>query len=285
MTSKIFNEDCIGYMKTLSYEHYGLAISDPNYGIGESSKNHASRNTPVKQRNGEVMRAPRTTYKKKNWDDVPPPDEYFAELYRTTKNQIIWGANYFKQIVEEPFKPPRREHWKEFIATNPTGWIIWDKCNGTNDFNDCELAWTSFDRPTYILPYMWNGMMQGKSITEFDIAQGNKKLNEKRIHPTQKPVLLYRKLLIEYGIPGMSVFDSHAGSQSLRVAAHMEGWDYSGCEIDKEIFQSGSKRFGEEFSKQEIQYPSIVGPNAQGSVATDAQSGKTKLSTKNSLFL
>lgn len=241
-------------MKDLFYEQYSIGIVDPNYGIGEASKNHASRNTPVRQKNGQVLRAPRTTYKKAGWDDAPPTSEYFNELYRTTKNQIIWGANYFKQIVEEPFKPPRREHWAQFIADHPKGWIIWDKVNGGNDFNDCELAWTSFSRDTYILPYMWNGMMQGKTLTEPTVAQGNKRLNEKRIHPTQKPVIIYRKLLQDYTKPGDSVFDSHMGSQSLRIAAWIEGIDYTGCEIDKDIFSDGSKRFEQHIMKQELDF-------------------------------
>lgn len=175
--------DNVTLMKAYSDKCFGLAPVDPEYGIGESNKNHASRNTPIKQKNGAILRAPGPKYKQATWDNEPPSDIFFEELFRVSRNQIIWGANYFRQIVGTPFKPPRRNDWPNFIDKHPTGWIIWDKVNGDNDFNDCELAWTSYDRPTYILPYMWNGMMQAVSIDKPYVQQGNKSLNERRIHP------------------------------------------------------------------------------------------------------
>ncbi len=239
-----FNEDHISVMKRYSDNYFDLAIPDPEYGIGESSKDHNSRNTPVKQKNGSSLKIANKNYKKKSWDEKPPDEKYFSELFRVSENQIIWGANYFEQIVGNTFKPPRRKDYQEFIEQNPKGWIVWDKVNGNNDFNDCELAWTSFDEPTIIVEYMWNGMMQAVSVQYGKIQQGNKKLNEKRIHPTQKPVPIYKWILRRYANPSHKVLDTHMGSGSSRIAC----WDfniseYVGCEIDKEYFKDEELRF------------------------------------------
>lgn len=242
-SSEAFCIDCMKFMSTQSDKFATLGAVDPEYGIGESSKNHASRNTPIKQKNGITLKAPSTKYKKKFWDSKPPADEYFKELQRVSVFQLIFGANYFKYIVGTPFNPPRRKDFTSFLKEHPTGWIIWDKVNGTSDFNDCELIYTTFDFESFVLPYMWAGMMQGRSISEGTTMQGNKKLNEKRIHPTQKPILIYKYLFNKFLVPGNNIYDSHLGSGSSRIAAHDLNLDFVGNEIDPEIFNDQERRF------------------------------------------
>lgn len=152
---------------------------------------------------------------------------YFDELFRVSKNQIIFGGNYF---VEE-------------IAKNSTCWIVWDKCNGNSKFSDCELAWTSFNKGVRKFSYMWNGMLQGKSITHGNIAQGNKLLNEKRIHPTQKPVALYTWILQNFANEGWKLLDTHVGSASSLIAFSDAGFDFCGFEIEKNYFDMACERF------------------------------------------
>lgn len=242
-----FFVDCLDRLRNYPTNRFDIAPVDPPYGIGESSANHTSRNTPVRQKNGAILKAPTNKYKRTDWDSMPPADEYFEQLFRVSKNQIIWGANYFSQIVGITFKPPRRQEWPDFIKQYPTGWILWDKVNGGNDFNDCELAWTSFKEPSYIIPYMWNGMMQGKSLHEPYTQQGDKSLNEKRIHPTQKPVIIYRYLYNRYCFSGQWALDTHLGSGSNRIAAHDMGVNFEGMENNRHIFDLQERRWVEYF--------------------------------------
>lgn len=235
--------DNMKFMPSVPDKYYDITIADPPYGIKESSANHASRNTPIRQANGALLKAPRAKYKKAVWDNEPPSTQFFEHLTRISNNQIIWGGNYYNYLVGIPFKPPRRKDWPEFIKQYPTGWIIWDKVNGDNDFNDCELAWTSFDRPTYILPYMWNGMMQGISLDEPYTQQGNKALNEVRDHPTQKPTILLRKLYKDYTLPGQKAFDPGLGSGTNRRAAHDMGLHFESCENNKGIYELQERRW------------------------------------------
>ena len=159
---------------------------------------------------------------------IPPP-EYFDELFRISRNQIIFGANYFGLSG---------------------GMIVWDKMNGDSDQYGCEIAYQSFDNRTDIVRFMWCGMIQGKTcskkVEQAMYQQGNKQLNEKRIHPTQKPVALYAWLLRNYAKPGDNIFDSHLGSGSSRIAAYKLGFDFVGCEIDKGYYEAQEKRFQEE---------------------------------------
>tara|TARA_B100002049_G_scaffold145952_2_gene108422 strand:+ start:3171 stop:3908 length:738 start_codon:yes stop_codon:yes gene_type:complete len=234
-------------MGELSDAYFDIAILDPEYGIGESSKNHKSRNTPIKQKNGATLKSPNNNYVKKNWDALPANDEYGKEIFRVSKNQIIWGANFFDWIVEKPFEPPRRKDFDKFLKENPKGWILWDKCNGTSDQYDCELAWTSFDRPSFIYQYMWAGMMQG-SLLNPTKQEGNKRLNEKRYHPTQKPRKLYRWMILNYCLKGYSIFDSGFGSGNIafvvrecnridKLQLHL-----TACEKEKDYFDSAVSR-------------------------------------------
>ena len=209
MTSEVFNTDCLEYMRTLPDKAFQLAIADPPYGIGEDGKSNHSRGLLAKP----------SQWTPKEWDKQAMTAEFFEELRRISSNQIIWGANHF--ISRMPY--------------DSSCWIVWDKENGTTDFADCELAWTSFKTAVRLFRFMWNGMLQG-----------DMKHKEERIHPTQKPVALYAWLLKNYAKPGDRIFDPMMGSQSSRIAAYKMGFDYVGCELDKEYFDKGCERFNRE---------------------------------------
>ncbi len=242
------------FMADMPDKFIDLAIPDPEYGIFEAGKNHKTRNTLVRQSDGVTMRrCPSTNYTRKNWDDKVPPDEFFIEVIRVSKQQCIFGANYFKYLVGTTFKPPRRKDFHLFIRDHPNGWIVWDKVNGNSDFSDCELIYTSYNFDSYILPYMWNGMMQGRSIKEGLVMQGNKALNEKRIHPTHKPILIYQHLYqIDTSI--RSVLDTGTGSGSSRIAAHKMDLDFYGSENDLEYFNKSNKRYENFISQSTINF-------------------------------
>lgn len=227
ISSKAYNCDCLEYMRSLPDNYFDLAIADPPYGIGASKPSKKPSN--ILQKNGSIMSASVTDFGKKDWDNNIPTQEFFDELRRVSKNQIIWGANYFGL---------------------QGGMIVWDKINGNSDQYDCEIAYQSFNKRTDLVHYMWNGMFQGKycgrDIRQAAVQQGNKALNEKRIHPTQKPVILYEWLLNNYAKKGDRIFDPMMGSQSSRIAAHRLGFDYVGCELDKEYFEKGCSRFDSE---------------------------------------
>lgn len=170
----------------------------------------------------------RELYVKKDWNIIPKK-EYFDELFRVSKNQIVWGGNYFSDML-----PPSR------------GWVYWDKKISTpNDFkfSDGELAWTSFDKVLRKFTYDWIG-----------IGYINNPQKEKKIHVNQKPVALYKWLLDKYASLGDKIFDSHMGSQSSRIAAYDLGFDYFGCEIDKDYFDAGCKRFEMFKSQLKLEY-------------------------------
>ncbi|WP_456867613.1 hypothetical protein [Galbibacter sp. BG1] len=236
----LFGADMNLVLKECSDNYFDLAIEDPEYGIGESNANHKSRNTPIRQKNGKVLKAPDSNYPILDWDMKPANASYGELIKRVSKNQIIWGGNFFDWIVSNPFNPPRRNEFNDFLREYPRGWILWDKCNGTSDQFDCELAWTSFDRPSVIYRYMWAGMMQG-SYMDGTRMEGNKKLNEKRIHPTQKPRKLYRWLYGEYANLGDKILDSHAGSFNSAIEYDYwgEGSFYVGIEKEEAFFYRG----------------------------------------------
>ncbi len=229
--SKVYNCDCLEYMRNLPDKFFDLAIADPPYGIGASRP--SKKPSHIVQKNGTVTSASVTDFGRKDWDNEIPPQEFFDELRRVSKNQIIWGANYFGL---------------------QGGMIVWDKINGNSDQYDCEIAYQSFNKRTDLVHYMWNGMFQGKycgrDIRQAAVQQGNKTLNEKRIHPTQKPVILYEWLLNNYASKGERIFDPMMGSQSSRIAAYGLGFEYYGCELDKEYYNKGNERFSSECSVQ-----------------------------------
>ena len=203
----LYNMDCMDFLRQCKDKEFDLAIVDPPYGIGESgAKNHTrgTKNIPAKN------------YKPFAGGDLtPPPTEYFKELFRVSKNQIVFGANHF--ISRMPYDSPC--------------WIVWDKQNDGNDFADCELAWTSFKSAVRIFRFRWNGMLQG-----------NMKHKEVRIHPTQKPVALYMWLLRNYAKPGDCILDTHLGSGSIAIACHDGGFELTGIEIDKYYFDKAVER-------------------------------------------
>ena len=209
MTIELLHIDCMEYMATLEDNAFELAIVDPPYGIGESGSTNKSR----------CKMAIAKDYKSFAGDDLKPPDaEYFTELKRVSKNQIIWGANHFCSI---------------FGGSSPC-WIVWDK-DRTGDFADCELAYTSFNTAVRKFKYRWNGMLQG-----------DMKNKEHRIHATQKPVKLYQWLLKNYAKPGDRILDTHGGSMSSAIACHYAGHDFVGCELDEDYIKAARQRFDEQ---------------------------------------
>lgn len=194
--NKLYNVDCMVAMAEMPDNYFDLAIVDPPYGIDVFNQ---SRMKDTKQYGN--MLAPRGVYERKQWDGQPPPDKYFTELMRVSKNQIIWGANHF--ISRIPF--------------DSSCWVVWDKDNGTNSFADCELAWTSFKSPVRRFKYRWCGMLQE-----------NMREKEVRIHPTQKPVALYAWLLDKYAKPGDIILDTHVGSASSLIACYRGASNFAG---------------------------------------------------------
>jgi len=209
--------DCMIYMKTCRDNEFDLAVCDPPYFNGPDKLGYygASVSSCGVFREG---------YEKTTDWEVPNQD-YFDELKRVSRHQIIWGINYFD------------------IKNIGTGRIIWDKVNQNSTFSDCEIAYCSMHDSVRMFSYMWNGMLQGKSISEGRTARGNKKKNEKRIHPTQKPVILYDWTFMKYAKPGMKILDTHLGSGSICLAADVFGVDLVGCEKTKKYAISAQERY------------------------------------------
>lgn len=203
-----YNMDCMDGMKQFPDKYFDLAIVDPVYG---DVKVGGYMNGKSK---GGV--GPHPKYNYSIWSQEKTGQDYFDELFRVSKNQTIFGGNYFA---------------KE-IGRDSSCWIVWDKCNGDTKWADCELAWTSFNTAVRKFAFMWNGMLQGKNIEEGWIMQGKKHLNEKRIHPTQKPVALYAWILKNYAQPGWKLLDTHTGSASSLIAFADAGYDYVAFEKD-----------------------------------------------------
>jgi site-specific DNA-methyltransferase (adenine-specific) len=193
--SETFNQDCLEAMRLMPENAFSLALVDPPYGIGANKE---------KPHNGWQ------DWGIKQWDNSPPERAYFTELFRVSKNQIIWGAN----------------HFIESINRNSSCWLLWDK--GQRDFSlaDGEMAWTSFNKAMRIFTY-----------------SRARALQEGKIHPTQKPVALYKWLLQNYAKQGDSILDTHLGSQSSRIAAYDLGFDFVGYELDADYFAAGNERF------------------------------------------
>lgn len=210
---EFINADCMQYMPKYPDGYFDLAIVDPIYGdvtAGGYMKNIASTQKLAKVRH----------YHNSIWNQKKTGAEYFAELQRVSKNQIIWGGNYFA----------------DNLAPSQC-WIVWDK-NNTGRFADAELAWTSFNSAVRIFKYTWNGMIQ----------QAGQK-HEYRIHPTQKPVALYKWLLNKYANKGDLILDTHVGSASSLVACEEMGFNYVGFEIDETYYKLAKQRI-DEFNQQ-----------------------------------
>lgn len=231
LQSTYINCDCMQGMKEFPNKYFDLAIVDPPYG----RKEHGGRNRSgyVRQKNGSKIFVKDGQYENRKWDNEPPSEDYFNELIRVSKNQIIWGCNYFDYPL---------------IG----GRIIWDKCNDGSDQSDAEIAYCSMNDRVDIFRYMWRGMFQGKSITEGTTQQGNKRLNEKRIHPTQKPVALYEWLLNRYAKPNDIILDTHVGSASSLIACYNTNHKFVGFELDEYYYKVSKQRLDTEMAQMRL---------------------------------
>lgn len=208
MSSVVFNMDCMEAMREMPDKCFDLAVVDPVYG-------DVPRGGYMTGKGGGL--AKQNQYNQSIWNQKKTCPEYFQELFRVSKNQIIWGGNYF---VEE-------------IGINSPGWVVWDKCRPDGmGYSDFEIAWTSFPTAARMFRFCWNGMLQGNMASK-----------EIRIHQTQKPVALYRWIFQHYAKPGDRILDTHLGSGSSRIAAYDAGLDFTGFEIDKDYFQAQEERF------------------------------------------
>jgi site-specific DNA-methyltransferase (adenine-specific) len=208
----ITNEDNMELMARYEDNHFDLAIVDPPYGIGVTKNKRLNNNS-----NAE-------------WDNEIPKKEYFNELKKVSKNQIIWGGNYFLDYLN-----------------NTRCFINWDKLNHSDTYADCEMAWTSFDRNAKIFKYMWDGNRYGFPGAIKGVGQ-----KSIRTHPTQKPIALYEWLLDNYAKEGDKILDTHLGSGSIAIACHNRGFDLTACELDKEYYDNSIKRINNHVSQLRI---------------------------------
>lgn len=203
----IHNMDCMELLKATPDKFYDLAIVDPPYGINFGEFNRTNRTST-----GKTIKADK--YKNNNWDDSIPTDEYFNELKRVSKNQIIWGGNYFPSLWGNGCK----------------GFIFWYKGNPVPNFSDGELAWSSFNKVARMFNFKYYGNLEGHtSATE-------------KIHPTQKPIALYEWLLATYAKDGHKILDTHLGSGSSAIACNNLGFELTACELDKDYYEASIKR-------------------------------------------
>jgi len=200
-SSEVYLEDCVTALKRFNDKHFDLAIVDPPYGLGiDGQKGDVKKGVQI-----------RKAHSFKGWDNAIPTAEYFAELKRVSKNQIIWGGNYFTE-----FLPPTK------------AWIFWYKGQQDLTMSDGEMAWTSLEKVTRMV-----------NIHRTHIWQ------EKPMHPTQKPVKLYDWILNKYATEGDLILDTHLGSGSSRIAAYKGGFNFVGFEIDQEYYEKQEKRFND----------------------------------------
>lgn len=210
----ITNEDNVELMARYPDNYFDLAIVDPPYGIDIANDSRCGK--AFKTNFGGKSRMVKAgNYKKSDWDKEPPKIEYFKELIRVSKNQIIWGANHFCSLFK----------------ADSSAWIIWNKDNGKSNLADAELAYSSFNKAVRSYSFKWHGMIQG-----------DMKNKEIRIHPTQKPVKLYEWLLMNYAKYGDKILDTHLGSGSIAIACHNLGFELTACELDKDYYESAIKR-------------------------------------------
>lgn len=196
---KLTNEDNMELMARYPDNYFDLAIVDPPYGIGIDGQKKSINKNPKHNRKQHI---------KKNWDNSIPTKEYFNELKRVSKNQIIWGANYFTEYL----KPTK-------------AWIFWYKGQRELTMSDGEMAWTSFDTVT----------------RQFQLNRASL-IAQNTFHPTEKPYKLYKWILDKYAKEGDKILDTHLGSGSIAIACHDYGFDLTACELDKEYFDKAMER-------------------------------------------
>lgn len=214
MKTIAYNIDCMEYMATLPDKAFDLAIVDPPYGVQYA-----------RGKNGWGVCDNRPDIKDVAWDSEIPTKEYFNELFRVSQNQIIWGGNYFTDMIR-----------------SSKCWIVWNKIGKDENksvFADCELAWTSFTKVVKMFSFRSMGFIKDTK-------------DSCRIHPTQKPTELYEWLLMNYAKEGDKILDTHLGSGSSRIAAHKLGFEFVGCELDKYYFEAQEKRFKIETMQQSL---------------------------------
>ena len=215
---EITNEDNMELMSRYPDNYFDLAIVDPPYGIGMGARKG-------RQSKGQsIDKFDKPKYKTSEWDSAIPEKEYFTELFRVSKNQIIWGGNYFTELL-----PVSR------------GWVFWDKKPILPNYSAGELAWTSFDCVLKRVVINWNGKIRT------GIEKGYKS-----IHPTQKPIKLYSFLFNEYAKEGDKILDTHLGSGSIAIACHNLGFELTACELDKDYFEASIKRINNHIAQQRL---------------------------------
>jgi len=213
MTITLLQGDCLDWMCLQPDKAFDCVVTDPPYGIGENNRKNLSR----------ANMAAAVDYGEFTWDSQPATQEQISEIIRLSRNQVIFGGNYFSL-------PPS------------SGWIVWDKLNGANDFADCELAWTSYKKAVRKFTYLWNGMIKQKP--------------EERFHPTQKPLELMEWVLLNYTQPGDTIIDPFMGSGTTIIAAIQTGRNAIGIEIDPGYFAIAQKRIAD--AQQQIRLPMEV---------------------------
>ncbi len=213
LTDKIelTNECNMQLMARYPDNYFELAIVDPPYGIGAGSKNFKNGTSKIKT----------IDFRENDWDKSIPSKDYFKELQRISKNQIIWGGNYFSNLLE-----------------NSQCWLFWDKGTGDNSYADGELAWTSFNGSIRKFFKSWVG--------------ANANNGSDRIHPTEKPIDLYKFILNKYAKQGDKILDTHLGSMSIAIACHDYGFELVGCELDKEYYDKGIQRVKNHISQTKL---------------------------------
>lgn len=205
--------DCMELLRDTPDKFFDLAIVDPPYGIGIDGQKESINKNPKHNRKEHV---------KKNWDSAHPEIDYFREVERVSKHQIIWGANYFMHAITKSTK----------------GWIVWYKGQQGLTMSDAELAYSSFDKPTRVV-----------------IINRVELLKQGTIHPTEKPIPLYKWLLTNYADPGDKILDTHLGSGSIAIACHDLGFDLTASEIDKDYYDAAVKRFNTHKSQGQLFIP------------------------------
>jgi site-specific DNA-methyltransferase (adenine-specific) len=212
---EMLHADCMEYMRGLPDKAFELAIVDPPYGIRAGSESFKNRDTKTEK----------PYYRKNDWDIFPADSKYFKELQRVSKNQIVWGGNYFPCL------------W----INGCRGFIFWDKTIHGNSYADGEMAWTSFN--TVARYYREN------------IAQTN---SEGRIHPTQKSIELYKWLLSRYAKPGDRILDTHGGSGSIAIACHDLGFDLTWMELDADYYAAACARYQSHAQQAQLFAPAEI---------------------------